>query len=147
MHAGTQLQLAVVFLVISAVGPCYLLLVAEGEEDSTLSMSLARSMAMTEAAQPMPDRLNVRTVLGSLKWFTTAADRLGVGAYPQQLTITPPICSAASARGGVKLRSKSSASASRRAAAGACASGQTPQGCRNHHTGRVKAPPVLSIMR
>ena len=48
---------------------------------------------MREPAQPMPDRLKVRTSLRILKWLTTAADRLGVGLNAVEPTIKPSICS------------------------------------------------------
>lgn len=55
-------------------------------------MSLATSTAMTEAAQPMPDRLTVRMLGLNLKCRTTAADREGVGLKAVQLTIRPSTC-------------------------------------------------------
>ena len=47
---------------------------------------------MTEAAQPMPDRLKVRMLSLNLKWFTTAADSEGVGLKAEQFTIRPSTC-------------------------------------------------------
>ena len=61
-------------------------------QSNTFSMSLAMSTEMTEAAQPMPDRLTVRMLDLNLKCFTTAADREGVGLKAVQLTISPSIC-------------------------------------------------------
>ena len=61
----------------------------------TASISMARSTPMTDAAQPMPDRLKVRMLLLNLKWFTTAADRDGVGLKAEQFTIKPSICTTA----------------------------------------------------
>ena len=49
---------------------------------------------MTEAAQPMPERLKVRMLCLNLKWFTTAADSDGVGLKAEQFTMRPSICSA-----------------------------------------------------
>lgn len=65
-----------------------------GGRNATLSMSLAMSTEMTEAAQPMPDRFTVRMLDLNLKCFTTAADREGVGLKAVQLTISPSICEA-----------------------------------------------------
>ena len=61
---------------------------------STLSMSLAISTEMTEAAQPMPDRFTVRMLDLNLKCRTTAAEREGVGLKAVQLMISPSICTA-----------------------------------------------------
>lgn len=55
-------------------------------------MSLAMSMAMTDAAQPMPDRLKERMLCLNLKWFTIFADREGVGLNAEQFTISASIC-------------------------------------------------------
>ena len=46
------------------------------------------SMAMTEAAQPMPPRWYVLMLCFILKWFTTAADSDGTGLNVQQLVIS-----------------------------------------------------------
>ena len=58
----------------------------------TFRISCARSMAMTEAAQPMPERLKVRMLLLNLKWLTTAADSEGVGLKAEQFTMSPSTC-------------------------------------------------------
>jgi hypothetical protein len=58
----------------------------------TFRSSCARSTAMTDAAQPMPERLNVLTLSFSLNWLTTVADKEGVGLKALQLTIKPSIC-------------------------------------------------------
>lgn len=55
---------------------------------------MARSTPMTEAAQPMPERLKVRMLCLNLKWFTTAADSDGVGLKAEQFTMRPSICRA-----------------------------------------------------
>ena len=57
-------------------------------------MSLAMSTEMTEAAQPMPDRLTVRMLDLNLKCLTTAADSDGVGLKAVQLMMRPSICGA-----------------------------------------------------
>jgi len=61
-------------------------------KEFTVSMSLAMSTAITEAAHPMPDRLTVRMLDLNLKCLTTAADREGVGLKAVQLTMSPSIC-------------------------------------------------------
>ena len=70
-----------------------------GMECHTASMSLDKSMAMTEAAQPMPERLKVRMLLLNLKWFTTAADSDGVGLNAEQWTISASTCPHTNATG------------------------------------------------
>ena len=60
-------------------------------------MSLAMSTEMTEAAQPMPDRLTVRMLDLNLKCLTTAADSDGVGLKAVQLMMRPSICGAGEA--------------------------------------------------
>ena len=57
-------------------------------------MSLAMSTEMTEAAQPMPDKLIVRMLDLNLKCLTTAADSDGVGLKAVQLMMRPSICGA-----------------------------------------------------
>nr|ACR36900.1 unknown [Zea mays] len=52
----------------------------------TCSMSLARSMEMSPALHPIPDRLKLRTLLRSLYLLTTMADSEGVGEKRLQLT-------------------------------------------------------------
>ena len=64
------------------------------EQVLTARISMARSTPMTEAAQPMPERLKVRMLCLNLKWFTTAADSDGVGLKAEQLTMRPSICRA-----------------------------------------------------
>lgn len=58
----------------------------------TASISRAISMAMTDAAQPMPDRLKARMLCLNLKWLTILAEREGVGLKAEQLTIRPSTC-------------------------------------------------------
>ncbi len=65
----------------------------------TARISMARSTPMTEAAQPMPERLKVRMLCLNLKWFTTAADSDGVGLKAEQFTMRPSICRANIASG------------------------------------------------
>ncbi len=55
-------------------------------------MSRAMSTPMTDAAQPMPDRLKVRMSCLNLKWLTIFADREGVGLNAEQFTIRPSTC-------------------------------------------------------
>lgn len=54
-------------------------------------MSRAQSMAMMDAAQPMPDRLTVRMSDRNLKWRTIRALSDGTGANAEQLTIRASI--------------------------------------------------------
>ena len=58
----------------------------------TASMSRAMSTPMTDAAQPIPDRLKVRMSCLNLKWLTIFADREGVGLNAEQFTIRPSTC-------------------------------------------------------
>jgi len=70
------------------------------------SSSCARSMAMTDAAQPMPPRWYVLMACLNLKWLTTAADSEGTGLNVQQL-----VMSASTSRGFTPVLSSTCARA------------------------------------